>query len=122
MGKYSTKNYQLTEKEEAFIKAFLASNGCGAGTPEVLLGDNFSCKCMEDLTEELEETYSPHEIAGFISSLESKGVLNIEDERGDEIVHTKRGLKRKKLPDLYWVNKYYLEELDADLDFYAEGK
>jgi len=108
---FSTKTTKLTTGEEEFIAAFLADNGCGAQTPEQLLGDNFSCQCITDLVELFKEKLNKHQIAGFISSLEAKGVLWIED-RKDE------GLPWEKLPDLYWVSDSYLEELDPQLKFY----
>ena len=40
-------NYKLNENEQFFMIRFLANNGCGAETPDSLLGDNYSCQSME---------------------------------------------------------------------------
>ena len=118
LAKYSNEKYSLTEREQEFIKHFLSENGCGAQTPEVLLGDNFSCQCVEDLRDTMNLT--ANQVGGFLASLQEKQVIWCEDERGDDIVITKNGPKRVPLPDLYWVDDNYLESLDPDLDFYAE--
>ncbi len=94
----------MTQKEERFIKEFLIDNGCGAGTVNELLEDNFSCQCVEDLKEA--QGLNAQEIGGFISSLEKKDILWIEDRIGD--------------PDLFWVNDSFLEEISkeqGDIEF-----
>ena len=42
MKKFSNDNYQLTERENDFIKRFLADNGCGANSPEESLPSNLN--------------------------------------------------------------------------------
>jgi hypothetical protein len=85
----------LTLKESKFLAQFLSENGCLATNSSQLLEDNFSCQCVKDM---MDWKYSKNEIAGYISSLESKNVIMIETRSGRE-------------PDLYWVNDWYLEEL-----------
>lgn len=110
----------LTEKESIFLTKFLANNACCADTPSQLLGDNFSCQTTKDL---INLGYSKNEVAGFISSLESKNVLMIENDRGFEDDHIViKGVKQKLLPDLYWVTDSYLEQLESDWDFVKESK
>lgn len=105
----------LTEKESKFLTRFLSENGCGASTPGDLLEDNFSCQTVEDM---VSWGYSKNEAAGLISSLEQKQVIFIEDERED--FSPSRGFV--KAPNLYWVNDWYLEELDENWNFTEEVK
>jgi|SaaInl8_200m_RNA_FD_contig_101_186627_length_8541_multi_3_in_0_out_0_9 hypothetical protein len=98
---FSNDTYNLTEKEQKFIQTFLSMNDCGAVNPEELLADNFSCQCTDDL--KAQTTYSAHEIAGYLSSLSEKNVLEIES--------------RNSNPDLYWVASDYLETLPKELSF-----
>jgi hypothetical protein len=97
----------LTKKEQKFIKEFLSSNGCGATNSQELLEDNFSCQCFTEL-EEIFEYLNKYEISGLLSSLMKKQVLWCEDERGSEINYWSK--KMEKIPDLYWVNEWFLEE------------
>lgn len=94
---------KLTEKENSFLMQFLEANDCGANTPNDLLLDNHSCHSMENLTDIMQET--PQEIRGYISSLEEKGIMTIEDDRA------KGFPSGEKLADLYWVNDSFLEEM-----------
>lgn len=93
----------LTEGEADFLINFLEENGCGAKTAGELLADNFSCQCIEDLRDTMK--LSVKQVGGFLSSLQEKSVIYIEDERGSG------------LPDLYWVSDSFLEELKQDASF-----
>ena len=104
IAKYSTPDTVLTEGEANFIQTFLANNDCGAKTPGDLIDDNFSCQCVEDLVEVMGMT--PYEVGGYLSSLEKKGVIWVEDERG------------ATLPDLWWASDAYIADLDPELSFY----
>ena len=109
----------LTSKESIFLTKFLSINECGAKTPGDLLEDNFSCQTLRDLRE---LGYNKNEVAGYISSLEEKNVLMIEDGRGPENPFIKiKGRKQKMLPDLYWVTGDYLETLDSNWNFIEEA-
>jgi len=113
---YSTKSYNLTEKEASFIETFLSENGCGAKTPEELLDDNFSCQSLGDLSELYD--LNKHEIAGLLSSLQNKGVLWLDDRDGPEYTGSNRMKELSFEPDLYWVSDEYLEELDKEVEFF----
>lgn len=114
---YSTKDYKLTDNEQDFIQKFLYNNGCGAETPSELLGDNYSCQCIEDLREEMTDL-SPNQIGGYLASLQEKGVLTLDERMGPICEVGASRMKRFQFePDLYWANEDYLEQLDPDLDF-----
>lgn len=74
---------------------FLKNNSCGAKNSRDLLRDNFSCKCIEDLREAMSK-HTKNQIGGFLSSLQEKNVLVLEDRSGES--------------DLYWVNDSWLKE------------
>jgi len=97
----------LTLKERNFILKFLNNNDCGASSSEELLDDNFSCQTIQDLRKIMPEL-SINQIGGFLSSLQDKGVLILEDDRGYEV--NPRTRKREKLLDLYWVDEDFLEK------------
>jgi len=103
----------LTKREQEFLLEFLKNNGCGAQSSEELLDDNYSCQAVEDLREIMSDL-SPNQIGGFLSSLQERGILYIEDDRGSEVDFKTR--KRKKLPDLYWVSGDFLEN-NLDLEW-----
>jgi len=113
---YSSLDYQLTQKEEGFIKIFLSENGCGAQTPENLLADNFSCQCIEDLGD-IFTGLSNNQIGGYLSSLQEKGVLMLEKRDGPKATNKNRWTFE---PDLYSAEEGYLQSLSSNLDFYAE--
>jgi len=103
----------LTKREQEFLLEFLKSNDCGARSSEDLLQDNYSCQCIEDLRE-IMPYLSTNQIGGFLSSLQEKGILYIEDDRGyDFNVLTQ---KREKLPNLYWIGDDFLEN-NSDLSW-----
>lgn len=111
--KYSTDDISLSPGEAIFVEKWLQHTDNGANTPAELLNDNFSCKAFQDFRELFDEL-SDARIKGYISSLEKKCILMIEDDRGYEY---NPGFKREKLPDLYWINDSYLEKLPQDLSF-----
>lgn len=116
---YSNSEFELTENESIFIKVFLSNNGCGAETPEALLNDNFSCQCLEDLRE-LFSGLSNNEIGGYLSSLQEKSVIWLEERDGSICKSNNRMARLTFEPDLYWVDDSYLESLKADVNFYKE--
>ena len=71
------KRYELTEKELTFVRAMLEVNRTGPGAWESLVKDNFSCVETSDLT----SVGNKKVIAGLISSLDDKGVIEIEERR-----------------------------------------
>jgi hypothetical protein len=89
------KNYELTEKEANFVNVMLQVNRSGADAWKSLVADNFSC--VE--TSDLKSIGNEKVIAGLISSLEEKEVIEIE-ERG-------------KKPDLYWFTMSFVEFMAA---------
>jgi len=93
-------NKDFTKGEQEFILKFLSNNECGATKSEELLQDNFSCQSLEDIHDIMSE-YNKHQASGYLSSLENKGVIYIEERRGD--------------CDLYWINDSFLE--DYSLEF-----
>lgn len=103
----------LTKREKEFLLEFLKNNDCGAKSSEDLLEDNYSCQCIENLQDVYPEL-SKNQIGGFLSSLQEKGVLWIEDNRGTD--YNCITLKKEKLADLYWVSDNFLEE-NRDLKF-----
>jgi len=113
---YTNNDYNLTDKEQGFIKIFLSENGCGAQTPSILLGDNFSCQCIEDLNE-LFSGLTKNQIGGFLSSLQEKGVLMLDKRDGP--IFTKKNMWTFE-PDLYTAEEGYLQSLPGDLDFYDD--
>jgi hypothetical protein len=104
------KYEELTRKEQIFVKHFLTDNGCLAEDAESLLCDNFSCQCIEDLRNAFPEM-NKHERAGILGSLVKEGIIWIEDDRGYD------HFERKNLPDLFWVNNYFLETLPQNKPF-----
>ncbi|CAA6807071.1 MAG: Unknown protein [uncultured Sulfurovum sp.] len=96
---------KLTNKEESFLKSFLEENDCGASTANDFLCDNFSCQNVEDLVEKLD--VSAQVIGGFISSLEQKTIISIEERNND--------------CDLFWIEESFLEAIkdsgQGDVDF-----
>lgn len=88
----------LTAKEASFIREFLRDNGCGAGTPNDLISDNFSCNCVEDLCDS--QNLNAQEVGGLISALDKKCILWVEERDRD--------------CDLYWVADWWLEALATD--------
>lgn len=105
----------LTKREQEFILKFLKANGCNASTSEDLLEDNFSCQCLEDLEDVFPEL-SKNQIGGFLSSLQEKNVLWL-DERDGSICKSKSRIAMMNFePDLYWVNDSFLEE-NSNLTF-----
>jgi len=96
----------LTKREQEFVLKFLENNDCGASNSEDLLEDNYSCLSIEDLREVM--TLSSNQIGGFLSSLQEKGVLTLEDDRGYEFKPFTS--EKEYLPDLYWVNDSFLQE------------
>ena len=120
LDKYSNEEYNLTEKECKFIKTFLSENGCGAQTASELLDDNYSCQCLEDLNDIFEDL-NKHEISGLLGSLQSKGVINLEERSGPYYTGTNKINSYSFEPDLYWCDSDYLETLDKDLKFYHKG-
>lgn len=90
-------NYELTEKENNFVNVMLHVNVNLTGNDawKSLVYDNFSC--VE--TSDLKSIGNEKVIAGLISSLEEKGVVEIE-ERG-------------KKPDLYWFTMGFVEFMAA---------
>jgi len=113
---YSTTEFNLTPKEESMVKYFLENNECGAKTAGELLDDNYSCKCIEDLREDL--LLSNNEIGGLLSSLQEKNVIYLDDRDGPIYEGTSRIAFMNFEPDLYWISESYLESLDSDAEFY----
>jgi len=113
LTEYSTKNFKLTEGERKFIKTFLSENDCCAQTPSELLDDNFSCKCLEDF-EDMYPELSKNQIGGYLSSLQEKGVIYLEERMGARATSTNIWFFE---PDLYWVNDLYLETLPKNIRF-----
>lgn len=113
---FSTSEFQLTEKEQEFIRRYLAINGCGATNPEELLCDNYSCQCIEDLRDEFSDI-GVRSMSGLLSSLEEKGVFYIERRDGLECTSKNRVAQFNFEPDLYWVNEMYLESLPENVTF-----
>lgn len=87
------KNYELTEKETSFVNVMLEVNRSGADAWKSLVVDNFSCVDTSDL----KSVGNRKVIAGLISSLEEKGVIEIED-RSDV------GER-----DIYWFTMSFVE-------------
>lgn len=113
----SNSEFSLTEGEISFIHKFLSSNTCGAETPEDLINDNHSCQCIEDLYEHF-PNLTHNQVGGYLSSLQEKNVLVLEDRDGP-ICKSKNRVKQMQFePDLYWVNEYYLKSLPSELRFY----
>jgi len=92
------KNIKLTQNEAKFLTTWLETNECGAENALDLIDDNFSCHTVESIM--LETGMSFQQVGGFISSLESKGILWVEERR------------QERLPDLYWIDVDFLELLD----------
>ena len=102
---------KLTEKEQTLFNAHreVAHEGNGCTTIKGLLADNFSCATVNDFKRLT--GFSKHTIAGLISSMTEKGVMYIEPR-----------WKEEKLPDLYWIDSDYLEELltgEQDSTFFS---
>lgn len=114
---YQPQTVELTANECAFMMSYLSSNGCGARTPDDLLSDNYSCQAFEDLVDMFPELSEP-QIKGTLGSLINKQILWIEDDRGYEYPFDIKGRNNPKLPDLYWVSEWYLEELNPELKFW----
>ena len=109
------QTFNLTEKEQAFITEFLKSNGSGANTPAQLLNDNFSCQCWEDLREF--KDFTVHQIPGLVSSLNSKGVIYLDERDGKVCTSKSKAKQWDFLPDLWWVSESYLESLPLNEAF-----
>lgn len=87
--KFSTKEIELTEKENAFMSAHLklANEGCNAKDVEDLIGDNYSWANLKDLSEKT--GFNKYQIAGLVSSLSEKGVIQIDsDEKNLLVIET----------------------------------
>ena len=73
---------QLTNEERSFFFHLLANSGNGvtdlAGA-EYLTCDNYSCFTAKDLID-IDANYSFARVGGFMSSLESKGVIQFDEE------------------------------------------
>ena len=101
--KKMTRTYDLTEKE-----AKLAESGeiCFSSFHDPELGyqhfDGDPAYMCFTLEEALETGFTKHQIAGLISSLEAKGVIDIEHRC--PIVEG---------PDLYWLNENFINYLAA---------
>lgn len=78
------KNYELTEKENNFVNVMLHVNRTGNDAWKSLVYDNFSCVDTNDL----KPIGNKKVIAGLISSLAEKEVIEIEERSGES--------------DLYW--------------------
>lgn len=113
---FNNKQFKLTEREQDFIQKFLDNNGCGARTPCELLDDNFSCQCIEDLRSIFHEM-SEHQIGGFLSSLQTKGIIFLEYRDGPVCESNDRIKQLMFEPNLYWITEDYLKSLDQDLLF-----
>tara|TARA_R100001244_G_C5114123_1_gene121879 strand:+ start:224 stop:640 length:417 start_codon:yes stop_codon:yes gene_type:complete len=113
-------NYKLNENEQFFMIRFLANNGCGAQTPDSLLGDNYSCQSMEDFNE-LFENLSDQQIGGYLSILEQKGVIYADERIGEGGHFVKKGKNvifvEEDLPTLWWATEDYLEGLNPNWKF-----
>ena len=95
----------LTENETRFFKQFLALNGCGATSPKDLLEDNYSCQCIEEIFDCTDYTHK--EIGGYLSSLQTKNVLWLDERDGPYCKNNKWDFE----PDLYWISDITLAEL-----------
>lgn len=98
---------KLTELETNFFYRFAANNDCGAETPSDLIDDNHSCQAFEDF-QSLFPELNDSQIKGYISALDSKQVISIEERKGD--------------CDLFWVTDSFLETLKADMTFESQIK
>ena len=105
-----TKTYELTEKE---AKVAECGEICFSSFHDPELGyehfdgdPDFMCFTLE---EALETGFTKHQIAGLISSLEAKGIIDIEHRC--PIVEG---------PDLYWLNENFINYLARKN--IAEGK
>ncbi len=101
----------LTDKEQTLFNAHreIAREGNNCTTIKGLLADNFSCATVNDFKRLT--GFSKHTVAGLISSMTEKGVMYIEPR-----------MKEEKLPDLYWIDSSYLEELleeEQDSTFFS---
>lgn len=112
---YSTEEFKLTEGEQEFISKMLRANGCFASNPDELLEDNFSCQTIEDFRKITD--LSKNQIAGYISSLNEKNVIAIEERDGVSYTGPSKIIQMDFEPDLYWVTDDYLESLPAELKF-----
>jgi len=90
---------------------------CGAKTPEELIDDNFSCQCLEDLYS-IFDYLNKHEITGLLSSLQTKGVINLEERSGPIYEGTNKIESFNFEPDLYWCDTEYLKTLNNTINFY----
>lgn len=72
-------NYELTEKENNFVNVMLHVNRTGNDAWKSLVYDNFSCVDTNDL----KPIGNKKVIAGLISSLVEKEVIEIEDRSDD---------------------------------------
>jgi len=119
---YSSESYPLTVNEQRFIKGFMGENGCGAKTPGDLLNDNYSWQCIEDLRTNMKDL-SNRQIAGYLSSLQDKGVLGVEVRDGKVFESTCKNEEDLKVlrdnfeADLYWVLEEYLTTIPSNLQF-----
>jgi len=109
-------NLNLTEKEQKLVSVFLSYNECGATTPEELLEDNYSCQCIDDLRDITD--FSNNELGGLLSSLQEKGILQLEERKGATLPkNATRSQMMNFEPDLYWVNDSFIETLPEEMVF-----
>ena len=112
--------YKLTENEMYFMIRFMTNNGCGATTPDSFLADNYSCQSMEDFNE-LFKDLTDQQIGGYLSSLEQKGCIYMDERIGEGGKFVKKGhnviFVEEDLPTLWWLSEDYLEALDPNWNF-----
>jgi len=112
---------KLTPNETKFIKTWLGNLENGARTPEELLSDNYSYLCLETMNNlfKHELGLSTKQIAGYLASLQEKGVLVLEERDGPYISENTSLQKRISFePDLYFIDEDYIQSLPKEMKFY----
>ena len=94
-------DFNLTEKEISFVKRHFELIGNGAETPEELIDNNYSYATPKEF---VNETRNKFQVAGLISSLESKGVIVLDEGALDT-------------EDCYYISYGFLEALPREESF-----
>jgi len=97
----------LTKKEIEMVRVlFKNANNDGSETIGQIVEDNFSFTETKDFRKET--GYSKFVVAGLISSLMEKGVLNFDEGNGFD------------KPDCWLLMRTFLEEFDPNIKFLEE--